>query len=147
MRKTVFVIVFYFVALPVFSQSITGSWKRISTTLEYMNGKKENLQKTLQANLPCTAGTKYFFKTDGTHYTQSPAGCEAVDKMSNATWKQNSNTLTVVSTSDTKLTTGGTTYTLSFSGNTVTMVHVYTDAENKITGTKVKNITIVYQRN
>ncbi|MCP9751806.1 hypothetical protein [Ferruginibacter sp. HRS2-29] len=129
-----------------FCQSITGSWKRVSTTLEYKNGKKEDMQKNVQSGLPCTAGTKYYFKADGTHYTQSPAGCEVVDKMSKATWKQVGSTLTVVTGTDLKLKTGGTTYILSFSGNTVTLVHVYTDAENKQTGTKVKKISIVYQK-
>lgn len=146
MKKILFTALFVTIATIGFSQSVAGTWKRTATTLEYQNGKTEDLQKTLQANLPCTAATKYFFKADGTHYTQSPAGCEAVDKMSKATWKQNGNNLTVVTASDTKLKTGGTTYTVSFSGNTMTMVHVYTDAENKVTGTKTKKITIVYQK-
>jgi hypothetical protein len=129
-----------------FCQSITGSWKRVSTTLEYTDGKKEDLQKTMEKGLPCTAGTTYIFKADGTHYTQSPAGCEVVDKMSKAVWKQEGNRLTVTTGTDKKLNTGGTTYTLSFKANTVTMVHVYTEAENKQTTTRVKKLTIVYQK-
>jgi hypothetical protein len=129
-----------------YGQTIVGTWKRTSTILEYPDGKKEDLQKNMQSGLPCTAGTKYIFKTDGTHYTQSPAGCEMIDKMSKATWKQNGNTLTVATASDNKIKTGVTTYTLSFSGNTVTLVHVYTEAENKISSTKVKKLLVVYQK-
>ena len=129
-----------------FSQPVTGTWKRISTTLEYQSGKKEDLQKTLQANLPCVVNTKYIFKADGTHYTQSTKGCETIDEMSAATWKQTGNTLVLVTKQEAKLKTAGTTYTVSFSGNNMTMTHVYTAAENKITGTKVKQITVVYQR-
>jgi hypothetical protein len=129
-----------------FCQSITGSWKRVSTTLEYIDGKKEDMQKVMEKRLPCAAGTTYFFKADGTHYTQSPAGCEVVDKMSKAVWKQEGNRLTVTTGTDKKLNTGGTTYTLSFKANTVTMVHVYTEAENKQTTTRVKKLTIVYQK-
>ncbi len=146
MKKTVFTFLMILSGVFVYSQTIAGTWKRTSTILEYADGKKEDLQKSMQSGLPCTAGTKYIFKADGTHYTQSPAGCEMVDKMSKATWKQNGSMLTVVTASDSKLKTSGTTYTLSFIGNTVTMVHVYTDAENKITGTKTKKIIIVYQK-
>jgi hypothetical protein len=146
MKKIVVTTIFINIALAGFSQSITGTWKRLSTLLEYQNGKKEDVQKALLTNLPCVAGTKYFFKADGTHYTQSPPGCEALDKMSKATWKQTGNNLTIVTASESKLKTGGTTYTLSFSGNTMTMVHVYTAAENKDTNTKIKKITIVYQK-
>ncbi|GAB2826299.1 hypothetical protein [Ferruginibacter profundus] len=147
MKRISLTLFFITITTAGFCQSITGTWKRTSTILEYADGKKEDLQKSMQSGLPCTAGTKYFFKADGTHYTQSPAGCEMVDKMSKATWKQNGSTLIVVTASDIKLKTGGTAYTLSFSGNTVTMIHVYTEAENKVTHTKTKKITIVYQKN
>lgn len=145
--KKISLVIFATLLLQVtYCQSVTGTWKRISTTLEYQNGKTDDIQKAMTTNLPCAASTKYFFKADGTHYTQSPAGCEAVDKMSKATWKQSGSNLTVVTASEAQLKTGGTTYVLSFSGNTMTMVHVYTDAENKMTGTKTKKITIVYQK-
>jgi hypothetical protein len=146
MRKVSITALLIMVAGLGYSQSIVGAWKRTSTILEYADGKKEDLQKNVQKGLPCTAGTKYFFNADGTHYTQSPAGCEMVDKMSRATWKQTGSTLTVVTASDIKLKTGGTTYILSFSGNMVTMVHVYTEAENKVTSTKTKKLIIVYQK-
>jgi hypothetical protein len=146
MKRILGTAIFITIAAAGFCQSITGTWKRTSTILEYADGKKEDLQKNMQSGLPCTAATKYIFKADGTHYTQSPAGCEMIDKMSKATWKQNGNMLTVVTASDIKIKTGGTTYTLSFSGNTVTLVHVYTEAENKASGTKVKKLLVVYQK-
>lgn len=144
MKKILFIAILTTISIAGFSQNITGTWKRISTILEYQNGIKEDLQKTLLTNLPCVAGTRYFFKADGTHFTQSPAGCEALDKLSKAIWKQTGSTLTIITSSESKLKTGGTTYTLSFSGNTMTMVHMYTDAENK--ASKTKKISIVYQK-
>jgi hypothetical protein len=114
--------------------------------MEYMDGRKEDLHKTMITGLPCAAEMQYIFKADGTHFSKSPKGCEAVDAMSKATWKQTGNTLVLVTANEAKLKVAGTTYTLSFSGNTVTMTHVYTAAENTITKTKAKKITMVYQR-
>lgn len=133
-------------AAPATGQRITGTWKRLSSTLEYQDGKKEDLQKAIIANFPCATDMKFLFKEDGTHYSQSSKGCEVIDAMSKASWKQNGNTLTLVTEKEAKRQPAGTTYTLSFSGNTVTMTHVYTATENAVTKTKVKKLVIVYQR-
>lgn len=139
------IFLFLFIA-PVMAQSITGSWKRLSATIEYMDGRKEDLHKTMITGLPCAAEMQYIFKTDGTHFSKSPKGCEAVDAMSKATWKQTGNTLVLVTANEAKLKVAGTTYTLSFSGNTVTMTHVYTAMENAVTKIKPKKLVVVYQR-
>lgn len=146
MKKIIITVFVILITLAGYSQTIVGTWKRISTSLEYQNGKKEDLQKTMQANLPCLANTKYYFKADGTHSTQSTKGCETIDAMSTATWRQTGNTITMTTKQEAKLKTSGTTYTVSFSGTTMTLTHVYTDAENKVTRTKVKKIITVYQR-
>lgn len=146
MKKIILSSIATLILITVYSQSVTGTWKRTATTLEYQSGKKEDLQKTMQANLPCVVNTKYIFKADGTHYSQSTKDCEMIDQMSAATWKQTGNTLIIVTKEEAKLKTAGTTYRISFSGNTMTLTHVYTDAENKISGTKVKQIITVYQR-
>lgn len=139
------IFLFLFIA-PVTAQTISGTWKRLSSTLEYQDGKKEDLQKAIIANFPCAADMKFLFMEDGTHYTRSSKGCEVIDAMSKATWKQNGNTLTLVTENEAKRQPAGTTYTLSFSGNTVTMTHVYTATENAITKSKVKKLVVVYQR-
>lgn len=139
------IFLFLFIA-PVTAQSISGTWKRLSSTLEYQDGKKEDLQKAIIANFPCAADMKFLFREDGTHYSQSSKGCEVIDAMSKATWKQSGNTLTLVNAKEAKRQPAGTTFILSFSGNTVTMTHVYTATENAVTKTKVKKLVIVYQR-
>lgn len=146
MKTLITTLLLNLLAAACFSQSIEGTWKRVSTILEFANGTKEDLGKTLQTRLPCSVSTQYIFKKDGTHITQSPKGCEVLDKMSKSTWKQNGNTLTMVTATDQKLKTNGTSFTITFSGNTVTLVHIYTDAENKVPSTKTKKLTIVYQR-
>lgn len=146
MKKILFSVVIAALAITCYGQSVVGVWKRTATTLEYQSGKKEDLQKTMQANLPCLANTKYYFKADGTHSTQSAKGCETIDAMSTATWKQTGNRLTMTTKQETKLKTPGTTFTVSFSGNTMTLAHTYTDEENKVSNTKVKQIITVYQR-
>lgn len=146
MRFTIVSIAFLLIMAPASGQSIAGTWKRLSATIENMDGRKEDLHKTMISGLPCAAEMQYIFKADGTHFSKSPKGCEAVDAMSKATWKQTGNTLVLVSANEAKLQTAGTKYTLSFNGNTVTMTHVYTATENAVTKTKTKKLVVVYQR-
>ncbi len=146
MRITIVSITFLLITATASGQSIAGTWKRLSATIEYMDGRKEDLHKTMITGLPCAAEMQYVFKADGTHFSKSPKGCEAVDAMSKATWKQTGNTLTLVTAIEAKRQPAGTNYTLSFSGNTVTMTHVYTATENAVTKTKTKKLVVVYQR-
>lgn len=146
MRLIIVSISLLLIMAPASGQSITGTWKRISSTLEYQDGKKEDLHKAILAGFPCTRDMQFIFKADGTHYSQSSKGCETINAMNKATWKQTGNTLTLVSVKETKANPGGTRYTLTFSGNTVTLTHVYTSQENEGVSIKVKKIMLVYQR-
>ncbi len=146
MKKILFSLIITVLGITCYGQSVVGTWKRTATTLVYLSGKKEDLQKTMQANLPCLVNTKYYFKADGTHITQSTKGCETIDAMSTATWKQTGNVLTMTTKQEAKQKAPGTAYTVSFNGNTMVLSHEYTDAENKVSSTKVKRIVIVYQR-
>jgi hypothetical protein len=146
MRLIIVSVFLLLITAPVAGQNITGTWKRISSTLEYQDGKKEDLHKAVLAGFPCARDMQFIFKADGTHYSQSSKGCETINAMSKATWKQTGNTLTLVSVKETEANPGGTRYTLTFSGNTVTLTHIYTEAENKGVGIKVKKLVLVYQR-
>jgi hypothetical protein len=146
MKKWILIVLLLSAVTKVPAQSIAGNWKRMGCTLEYQDGKKEDLHKAVLAGFPCAADMQFIFKADGTHYSQSSKGCETINAMSKATWKQTGNILTLVSVKEVKANPGGTRYTLTFSGNTVTLTHVYTSEENEGVSIKVKKIVLVYQR-
>ncbi|MBY0537178.1 MAG: lipocalin family protein [Chitinophagaceae bacterium] len=141
--KRCLLLVFTMAFMQVNAQSIVGSWKRLSTTLEYLDGKKEDLQATLVKNMPCVVNTVYIFKADGTHYSQSTKECEMIDKMGRANWQQSGNLLTLEMKNQGNVKTS---YTVTFSGNKMILTHLYTAEENKVTGTKVKQLITIYER-
>jgi hypothetical protein len=148
MKKIVYSVLLVLAFAQLQAQSIAGTWKRTATILEYANGEKEDLQKNIIKNLPCMAEAKYVFKADGTHYTESTGSCKIVDRMSKATWKQSGTSLELVPTIATQKKQPNivTSYTLSFGSNSVTMVHVYTTAENAGVRKPLKRMVVTYVR-
>lgn len=125
------------------AQRITGTWKRTGNLLVNADGSNTDLHTSMIKSMPCAAETRYTFEESGKHYTQSPKGCEMIDKISTATWSQTGNTLNIYSNTARDI---GTVYTLSFSGNRVVFTHVYTDAEKAKLHIKTAKIIITYQR-
>jgi hypothetical protein len=122
------------------SQSIEGSWKRTSAILEYNNGKTFDSQKSIMSSLPCTADIQYVFEKSDKHFMILPKGCEAIPN-DEATWQIVGDKFSISQKVGKE--NLSTSYELSFSGNILTMTHVYLATENI---PDVKKIVIQYQR-
>jgi hypothetical protein len=127
------------------AQGLAGTWKRTSSILINADGSKQDMQAMLLKYQPCQAGVKHVFTATGDYYTVSPKGCGIGDEASRATWKVSGNNLVMVPKKDLGIPFVGS-YALTFSGNTVSMTHVYTDAERKALHSKTARLLMTYQR-
>jgi Lipocalin-like domain len=144
MKKIITSIAVLLVSVQLSAQSITGTWKRTGNMLEDVDGKKTELQKIMLQSSPCIASIKYMFTANGKHTVQAPANCmSGIEEMSKATWKMQGKKLIITTINNPVSTTD---YTLVFTGNTMVMTHLYTDAERKQSGIKTNKIIITYQR-
>lgn len=144
MKNTIFLIVVLVFSAQLSAQSITGSWKRTGNETEDIGGKKTDLQKIMLQSSPCIAGIKYMFDANGKHTVKAPANClEGIEEMSKATWTMQGKKLIITTITNPVTITD---YTLAFTGNTMVMTHLYTEAERKKYGIKTNKITITYQR-
>lgn len=135
-----------FTSTTIQSQSILGTWKRTANILEYDNGNKEDLQKSMEENMPCMATLKYIFDKGGKHYLKGEPTCQAAIQIGSAQWKMTGNTLVITATAKNSSLPTQAIYTLTFRGNSVVFDHTYSAAEKARLGVKVKKISITYQR-
>ncbi len=119
-----------------YAQSPVGKWKVLSHTIDY-DGQKIDMHEALLSTRPCAAKIVYEINTDATFRLNAAAsGCDEKYKSiqeklySKTAWKLEG---TLFSTSATNFAVSQT-YTISFSGNTMTWVG--TDGQG----------TIVYQK-
>ena len=134
-----------FSSLVASSQTIVGTWKRTGNILIMDDGSKKDMQKTLLKAMPCQAGIKYFFTAAGKNYTESPKGCGAGDEMSRATYKLSGSNLTLTPEKDMGMPFNSI-YTIEFTGDLMTLSHIYTESEKSTLHTKAKKIIITYQK-
>ena len=128
-----------------FSQTIVGTWKRTGNLLVMDDGSKKDMQKTLLKAMPCQANIQYIFTAAGENYTVSPKGCGAGDEMSRAKYHLSGNTLTLTPEKDLGMPFNSI-YTVEFSGDRMTLSHVYSESEKTTIHTKAKKIIITYQK-
>ena len=121
-------------------QSIVGTWKRTSVSLEHADGKTDDMQKNLLLNMPCIGEIKYVFESNGKHTMILSKGCEGIPSTI-ATWKMMGDTFSIAQKLGNEVIS--TTYELSFTGNTMTMTHNYTPADKT---PNMKRIILKYQR-
>ncbi|MFC4261876.1 hypothetical protein ACFOWM_03220 [Ferruginibacter yonginensis] len=125
------------------AQTIVGKWKCIGNQLINDNNKITDLQKQLEATMPCAANTIYIFEANGKQYTQSTSECKAIDAVGAVNWSISGNTIYIRKGTSKNFETS---YTLLFQGNKVVFTHDYTDAEKKKLHIKTKRIIITYQK-
>lgn len=121
-------------------QNIVGTWKRTSMILENTNGKMDDIQKSLLAEMPCIGEIKYVFESNGNHNMILSKGCEGIPNTI-ATWKMSGDTFSIAQKLRNEVIS--TTYELSFSGNIMTMTHNYTAADKT---PDMKRIILKYQK-
>ncbi len=127
-----------FFSVSAHAQSIVGKWKRTASVIEYTNGKTKDLQETMNKILPCSKDIQYIFESSGKHFTIIPKDCISV-AIPDAVWKMEGNTLFISQKVGKEMMS--TTFELSFSGNQMTMTHVYSASENQ---PKNKEMSITY---
>jgi hypothetical protein len=125
-----------------YTQNVVGSWKRVSSVMEYADGKADDLQKNMSRVYPCSKDIKYVFEKTGKHFMILPKGCEDIPNIP-ADWKMVGNQFNISQKAGKE--SMSTSYELSFSGNTMTMSHNYTDAE-QVSKVKIKRIVLKYER-
>jgi hypothetical protein len=129
-------------------QSVVGRWKRLSTTLVNTNGKSEDIDKMMRQAMPCAANIVYTFVANGTMAVDAGA-CDAstrkmMESMSDKSrWSQSGNKV-MATMADKSIPPS--THEVSFSGNTMTWRFNYADNPKLPNPTKVRTMTIVYQR-
>ena len=132
-----------------YSQSLVGTWKRVSTVLVGKDNVSNDLQKMMTKSIPCTVNITYTFETSGLQKTNIPEDCKKkLASMAamyvDTKYELNGSNLKVFS-SQKKLFPDAV-YKLSFHGNKMTWVHHYSDHPKDPNPTKAKTITIVYQK-
>ncbi len=132
------------------AQDIVGRWKTISNIVENMDGSTRDLRVTQLKLWPCTADIETVFEAGGKQYTKSDKKCGGIDydKLGNATWKMNGNTISITADAAMANPLGNmSTYTVAVAGNTATFTHVYTAAEKTVLrNTKMKKVIITYKK-
>jgi hypothetical protein len=144
MKKNSLIIGFFFLVAAAHAQSIVGSWKCLSNVLVNADGTKQDLWKNITEAFACATDMQYVFDANGKHYIKAEKKCAIIAKMGNATWVQSGKIITLTSTTD-KIATS-TTYTPVFTGNILTLTHIYTPAEKQKLGIKIEKIILTYQR-
>jgi Lipocalin-like domain len=129
------------------AQSLVGKWKLVANEITEADGKKSDMIKEIPKTMPCLANVVQEFLPNGRTNTILPADCgamkAAVEKINKSTrWTMSGNKVTV--TSDVIEKDKPTTATVSFQGNTMIWVYVYT--EKDYNPTKLKSIRMVYKR-
>lgn len=120
MKKVLALTIACFATAAIYAQSPVGKWKKISATTIY-NGQKMEMHDALLKVRPCAANTVYEFTADGKS-TLTVNGCDESYKKiqermwAKTRWKIEGDKITT-SVTDFAL---GNTYTISFSGNTMT---------------------------
>lgn len=132
-----------------FSQSLVGTWKRVSTVLVDKDNVATDLQKMMAKSIPCSVNITYTFEASGLQKTNIPEDCKKrlasmAAMYADSKYELNGSTLKVFSTK--KELFPDAVYKLSFQGNTMTWVHRYDDNPKVPNPTKAKTITIVYQK-
>ncbi len=132
------------------AQSMIGKWKTLGMTVENIDGSKTDLRSMQLKHWPCLSEMETVFEANGKEYSRSPKNCGMIDynKIPPADWKLTGNTLSLTDNGDMPNPLGKTaTYAVSFSGNKVTLTHVYTSEEKaKLHTPKAKQTVLVYQR-
>jgi hypothetical protein len=144
MKKSSLIISLFYLVTYTNAQSIVGSWKCLSNVLVNADGSKQDLWKNITEAFACAADMQYVFDANGTHYIKADKKCAVIAKMGNATWSQSGKIITLTSTADKKAT--ATTYTPAFTGNILTLTHIYTPAEKQTLGIKTEKIILTYQK-
>jgi hypothetical protein len=138
--KIITIILFLIISFSSNSQSIVGTWKRISSVLEHTNGKTDDMQKNLLSSMPCIGEIKYVFESNGKHTMILSKGCEGIPSTV-ATWKMSGDTFSIAQKLGNEVIS--TTYELSFAANIMTMTHTYTAADK---APDMKRIILKYQK-
>lgn len=148
-RALFFALVIVFIAHSGFSQSLVGTWKRVSTVLIDKDNIATDLQKMMAKSIPCSVNITYTFEASGLQKTNIPEDCKkrlaSIAAMyADAKYELNGSMLKVFSSK--KELFPDAVYKLSFQGNKMTWVHNYSDNPKDPNPTKAKTITIVYQK-
>lgn len=145
-KQVVFFLISFFFVLISQAKSPVGNWKRISMIEENAQGKKTDTHKELIKLMPCTENTIHSFLANGKMATKV-TGCNAGVKKSiedaakKSTWTIKSNMMFTTYEGDKSLNSK---CKVSFLGNKMTMTYTY--APNDYNPTKLKSITILYER-
>ncbi|WP_146199120.1 lipocalin family protein [Arcicella aurantiaca] len=119
--KKILIISLLCVCANTYSQNIVGTWKRVSSVLEYTNGKTDDLQKLMESTFPCITEIKYVFEQSGKHFMVIPKDCKSIPN-TEANWKVLGNQLIMNQKSGKEILNIN--YDLDFSGNTMTMTPI-----------------------
>jgi hypothetical protein len=144
MKKSSLIISLLLVVACSHAQSIAGTWKCLSNVLVNDDGTRQDLWKSITEAFASATDMQYIFEADGKHYIKADKKCAIIAKMGSAIWSQSGKTITLTSTTD--KTGTATTYTAAFTGNTLTLTHVYTIAEKQKLSIKTQKITLTYQK-
>jgi hypothetical protein len=132
------------------AQDIVGRWRTVSNIVENTDGSSKDLRLMQLKLWPCMADIETVFEAGGRQYTKSEKKCGKVDynKLGNATWKMNGNTISITADAAMPNPLGSTaTYIIAVANNTATFTHVYTSAEKTaLHNTKIKKVTITYKK-
>lgn len=132
-----------------FSQTLVGTWKRVSTVLVDKNNVSNDLQKMMAKSLPCSVKLTYTFEASGIQKTNIPADCKKImestaSMYADTKFEFNGKTLLVLSPKKELFPDAA--YQVSFQGNRMTWVHNFTDNRKDPNPSKTKSITIVYEK-
>lgn len=132
-----------------FSQSLVGTWKRVSTVLVDKNNVSNDLQKMMAKSLPCSVKLTYTFEASGIQKTNIPADCKKIMESAESMYadtKFEFNGKTLLVFSPKKELFPDATYQVTFQGNRMTWVHNFKDNPKDPNPTKTKSIKIVYEK-
>jgi len=132
-----------------FAQSLIGKWKRTSVIVVNKEGRSTELQAMVEKNLPCSAGIRYEFTSNGMQKTIIPADCQkTMSAMANlfadTPYKLSGNKITI-KTVDEKLVPDAV-YTYQIKGDAMTWNFDYNQNSSTPNPTKARSMTITYKK-
>jgi hypothetical protein len=138
--KKLLIISLLCISTSAYTQSVVGTWKRISSVLEYTNGKTNDLDKVMEKSYPCSKEIRYVFEKSGKHFMVLSKGCEHIPN-NQADWKMVGNQFSITQKVGKEMMSSN--YDISFSGNTMTMSHTYSKEEQ---ASNAKKIILKYEK-
>jgi hypothetical protein len=148
-RSLFFAVMMFFSSLTGFSQSLVGTWKRISMVLVDKDNVSADLQTKMTKALPCSADVTYTFLASGIQKANIPDDCKKrlasmAAMFAEAKYELNGTALKIFSAK--KEISSDAVYQVSFKGSTMTWIYDYLANPKVPNPTKAKKIVIVYQK-